>query len=205
MEQIRSATEHEIVSTFLLAEIDSSRWSATVHANLRDRGLSEDLIRKPNLRNAVENFTRDEVLSAYRGWRRNQYIFTNWPPTFDWSLVSLGQNDLADCRYINMPEWQLISDGTLEVTVGGSRGASPPATFPQEIALAIISIADSMDGGTDVPTLIGVKARESPIVVIVEGHARITAYAMSGAPKELTMLLGTTSLANLSMWPFYVH
>jgi hypothetical protein len=198
---IRSATEDEMVASFLQAEIDSSRWGEAVRQGLTTFKLTEAIVRHPNLNDAAQNCGRSAILGLYRGWQQDQMLFTRWPDGVEWWFVTLDKEDLANVRYLNHPDWRTFSGDTLRPTVAADRIRRGEGASLERIPLvAIKAIAVAMRDGVSFPPVIALATRESSTIIIVEGMTRMTAYALVRGEGELSALLGIARVAGLRAW-----
>src|SRR5579872_3666695 len=95
-----AASEHDMVASFLRAEINSSRYDDQILQPLTQRGLSRRLIDAPNLADAAENAARKWLL-GFRGYETRNLLFTGFPMDTQWRRVTLAPQDLARLRYAN--------------------------------------------------------------------------------------------------------
>jgi hypothetical protein len=132
---------------------------------------------------------RDEVLAGTRGWRIGG-LFDGLPEDIDWSRVALEPAEVLALRYIDWDWWLRISDGTRSAVVAAERiraGLVPGADADSERPLAARLRSDDPP-----PELIAVTTDLSAPPVLVEGHVRLTAYALHPEflPPRLEILLG---------------
>lgn len=71
----------------------------------------------------------------------------------------------------------------------------------EEINANVTAIADRLRNGDRFPPLIAVQCAGFSDVVLIEGHNRATAYALTGLPDEIEVFIGTS--AQIRFWPFY--
>jgi hypothetical protein len=165
---LRTATEDEVLETFVRAELDSPRYRETV------RKLLERVGDNPRA-----------VLSAYRSWP-DQGLFGGFPRNVKWFRAALSPEEVLDILYIDWDWW-------LRITNGSRR----PRDAAERIRAGLVagSTAESHEpyaatAATN-PELIAVRAPSS-YLVLLEGHARLTAYALypQHLPEELEIFLG---------------
>ena len=188
-----------MVASFLQAEIDSSRWGEAVRQGLTTFKLTEAIVRHPNLNDAAQNCGRSAILGLYRGWQQDQMLFTRWPDGVEWWFVTLDKEDLANVRYLNYSDWRTFSGNTLMPTVAADRVKRGDEAKGMPLD-AIKAIASEMSNGVRFLPVIAVGTRESSTIVMVEGHTRITAYALAEGEGELSALLGIAPVAGLRAW-----
>ena len=180
MRILRSATEDEVLAAFVRAELDSPRYGETV------RKLVDRVGDNPRA-----------VLSAYRAWP-DQGLFGGFPREVRWSRAALTPDEVLDIRYINWGWWLRLSGGTRSARDAAERiraGAVPGVTDgPENEVIA--------RGAAAAPELIAVRAPGS-YLVLVEGHVRLTAYALypQYLPSELELCLGESP--DMGRWSEY--
>jgi hypothetical protein len=192
MREIRPASEDEVVATFLRAEIDSPRWSATLRGFLARDHMPERTLRAPDFANPAENAYRRRLLGEFRGWGTNRLLLRGFPSDLSWSLVAVTLAELAKIQYINWPYWVEISGGTRLAKDAASRiraglaeehRASYGQKLPELIVVSTLSPNDRL--------------------VAVEGHARLTAYSLveGSLPESINIFLGRS--ASVEEWGLY--
>src|SRR5436309_236272 len=114
MIELRPARECEIVSAFLKAEVDSSRYSKYILPQLARVGLLRDqLIDDPDLDNEHHNLIRQKILGEYRGYGRGVGLFYLFPADVHWRRVELEPHELGCLKYIGRDKsWLSFSEET---------------------------------------------------------------------------------------------
>jgi hypothetical protein len=131
---------------------------------------------------------RDDVLSGRRGWRLGG-LFQGFPEELDWQRVALAPAEVLSIRYIHWHWWLKISGATRS-----------PREAARRIRTGLVAGADlegdrliaaRLQSEEPPPELIVVRTPDGPLV-LVEGHMRLTAYALfpEYLPSELEVLLG---------------
>src|SRR5437763_10152173 len=169
-----------MVATFLRAELDSPRFREALLAFVDDVAL----ITRPDLDDAEENAARARALDGYRGWFRRVWLFHGFPHDVEWSRVALTRDEVLSILYIDWDWWVEVSAGTRRPLDAARRirdGLVPGVTAEEHERVA---------GGT----LIVVTNPQRAKFVLVEGHARLTAFALAPqrVPDELEVLLGVS-------------
>ena len=191
MQHLHPIAEDEMVAVFLRTEIASSRFRPTLLELLRRDDRDPRLVEHPDLADADENAYRRHLLGAHRGYRRNADVFTAMPAGVRWYRALISPDEVARVRYLNDDYWILLS--------GGSRLATDAATrIRQGIEAFGVGnggfwfLADALAAGAVFPELILVGAEEHTPLVVLEGHARLTAYALRREylPPTLPVLVG---------------
>jgi hypothetical protein len=175
--------EAVVVHAFLLAELDSPRFSAELRAALARLDASDALVRDADLGDAGANASRRAVLDTYRG----DYLGRNLDPLV-WRRALCSPDELLEIRTIAWDFW-------LEVT-GGSR-------LPADAAAYFRARGDDEHFVVGGPPLIVVRADASAHAMVVEGHGRLVAAAMhpEELPPQLEILLGEG--ASIRDWSLY--
>jgi len=189
---IRASSEAEVVAVFLRAELDSPRYGERVRELLRDAGLDESTLLAPDLANAGENALRARILEKHRAWLRREGLFNGFPEDVDWSLVGLEPDKVLSILYIDWDWWLEISGGTRRPLDAAARIRS--GNVPGADVQADERIAARLRSDDPPPELIVASTPELSRLVAVEGHVRLTAYALfpDYLPAELPVYLGTS-------------
>jgi hypothetical protein len=166
---LRSATEDEVLATFVRGEVDSPRYGKTV------RKLIDRVGDNPRA-----------ILGAYRSWP-DQGLFYGFPKRVEWFRAALAPDEVLDILYINWDWWLRVSEGSRSPRDAAAllRSDAIPGNPVEEEDELVARAA-----GTN-PELIAVRAPES-YLVLLEGHVRLTSYALfpEYLPRELEIYLG---------------
>ena len=203
METIGPSSEDEMVAAFLRAEVAASRYQSKVRPYMARLGVTETMIEEPDFANDAENELRSSLLTAYRGWRNNEALFERWPAGLVWSRVELEPTDAQHIRYANASEWEELSDGTWMATDGARRiAARDPrlSGWRPDTLEAIIGIRAAIEAGESFPPIIAIGVPSGRVIILVEGHARMTAYLSLGFPDRLGIIYGAAPLTRLQPW-----
>jgi hypothetical protein len=186
---VRDSSEDEMIALFLLGELSSERFGEGIRTALAAAGQPETLITAADLADADQNRARRATLAATRGYGENRDVFENFPARVRWIRAMLTPGELAQVRYIEYSYWNELS--------GGSRLASDAA---QQIRRGIkvfgvsnrrfLRAARAVERGELFPPLI-LAGRRTDRLMCLEGHLRLTAYALAGFPREVECLVGT--------------
>ena len=198
MRIVRAASEPEVVATFLRAEIESTRWGDKLRTLLREDGAEEAVLVRPDLEDAEANAYRARVLDRHRGWLQRIGLFQGLPRDLDWKLVALTPPEVLAIRYIDWDWWLEISAGTRDASVAADRirrGLVPGADLDSDRALA-----ERLRSAAPPPELITIAPPDLSKLVVLEGHVRLTAYALFSEllPDELHVFVGTS--ADVDRW-----
>jgi hypothetical protein len=189
---LRPASEAEVVATFLRAEIESARWGDKLRDLIREDGVDESVLAHPDVDDADANAYRANVLDRHRGWLQRIGLFQGLPRDLAWTLVALFPEEVLAMRYIDCHWWLELSDGTRDPRVAADRirrGLVPGADLESDRALA-----ERLRSPTPPPELIVIAPPDLSKLVVLEGHARLTAYALFPhvLPDELPVFVGTS-------------
>ena len=178
-----------MVACFLLGELTSRRFGAGIRRALAAAGVSEHLLTDADLADPVANRTRRDLLRATRGYGDGRDVFEDFPAGVRWIRAVLTPDELALVRYIEYSYWNELS--------GGSR---LPGDAARRIRAGVrvfgvsnhrfIAAARAVRRGERFPPLI-LAGRRRATLVCLEGHLRLTAYALAGFPVEVECLVGT--------------
>ncbi len=183
MRVLGASGEDEMVACFLRGELTSARFGPAIRAQL---GADEQLVTHPDLSDPRANAARRAVLAATRGYGENRGLFENFPAQVTWTKAVLSAAELAEVRYINYSYWVELS--------GGSRR-------PADAAVRIEAGIRAFDVSNE-PFVRAAQAIERfwPLIVVgegpdrlvcLEGHLRLTAYALAGFPVDVECFVGT--------------
>jgi hypothetical protein len=186
---IRNSSEDEMIALFLLGELGSERFGRGIRSALDAASQTEALITAADLSDVDQNRARRAILAAARGYGENRDVFERFPARVRWVRAMLAPSELAGVRYIDYSYWNELS--------GGSRLASDAA---QQIRHGIkvfgvsnkrfLRAARAVERGEHFQPLILVGLRKDCLICL-EGHLRLTAYALAGFPSEVECLIGT--------------
>jgi hypothetical protein len=189
---LRPTSEDEMIAVFLRAELDSSRYGKTLRGYVERDGREPDVLRRPDLDDPEANSYRRGLLEEYRAYERRDGLFGGFPRQVDWFRAMLSRDEVLDVLYINWDWWLTISDGTRRPRVAARKirdGLVPGSTVEEHEPLAVALL----DTPRPAELIVATTSEHSPLVV-VEGHFRLTAYALfpEHLPDELEILLGVS-------------
>jgi hypothetical protein len=191
MRILRPATEDEVIATFLRAELDSGRYSPVLRTLLERDGVGADVLARPDLADPAANRYRSSLLDEYRGFERRIGLFGGFPDSVDWHRAALAPPEVLEILYIDWDWWLEITDGTRRPTDAANkirRGEVAGSTVDEHLMLL----------DRPQPELIVVTTPDRQNLVVLEGHYRLTAYAMfpKRVPDELELYLGEAEEMN---------
>ncbi len=207
MRLLRPSSEAETIAEFLRQEYAShDRYGAQIDACLAEEGVPARLLMEPDLADPGANADRRRVLARYRGYGAGGYSYlTDFPDTgVVWNWVALTPDELLASRYIGFPAslWMHLSAGTRDPRVAAERINAGYDT-PDRDSRTFMDLAAKLRSGLTVPPPTLVSADGGDTRVILEGHTRITAYALAPEtiPAETHVILGTSP--SIARWDEY--
>ena len=157
-------SEDEMIAVFVRGELESERWREKIRA--------------------LGDLDPRALLEGHRGYERRRGLFHGFPRDVGWFRADLTREELLDIRYIDWDWWRDVSGGT----------RSPREAARRIHAGEIPGVAaDEHDPRFDHP-LIAVTIPELSPLVLLEGHVRLTAYALfpERVPHQVEILLGVS-------------
>ena len=193
MRRLRPSSEAEMVALFLGTELPAARFRDKLRALLDQAGLPERLITAPNLDDPAENQAREQLLTQHREYGTRTGLFDGFPHDVRWEWMAITPAELATVRYVDYDYWVELSGGTCLAIDAAPRIRAGVAPFGVSSDWAL-GMAQAVAGGARFPPLILVTTGPSGALVVLEGHARLTAYMLcpDRLPPELEMLVGSS-------------
>jgi hypothetical protein len=149
------------------------------------RAADEDEVAAAFVRAELESPRfREEVLAGTRAWRMGG-LFDGFPDDIAWFRAALTRDEVLAIQYIDWDWWLRITDGSRLATDAADRirrGLVEGVTAEEHEPIA----ARLRDGSAQDLIVVG------PPLVLVEGHVRLTSYALfpEYLPPELELFLG---------------
>jgi hypothetical protein len=201
MRVIRQSTESEVVAVFLRAELDSPRYGERIRDLLPAAGLDESALLAPELEDADANVRRARVLEEHRAWLRRDGLFGGFPKEVDWALVGLTPEEVLRVLYIDWDWWLRVSGGTRVPLDAAARIRADEV--PGSTADSHEQIAARLRTDDPPPELIVASTPDLARLVALEGHVRLTAYALfpEYLLEELAVYLGTSP--DMERWALF--
>lgn len=200
MRVIGESSEAEMVAVFLCGELLSNRFGETVRGALALAGVGEEVVLSPNLDDEGENALRRAALGTARGFGRREGLFGGFPDDVRWERAALTPDEVLAIRYIDYDYWVELSGGSRLPTDAARRIRAGVTVFgvPNE---GFFAMADSFESSPP-PHLIAVGGI-GPGLVLLEGHVRLTAFALRPEllPEELELLVGhSPRIGEWALW-----
>jgi hypothetical protein len=195
MRRLRASGEAEMVALFLRTELPAARSRDDLGAHLKREGLAERVVTAPDLGDDAENRARLRLLTHHRGYGTRTELFDGFPDDVSWHWMAITPAELAGVRYIDYDYWVELSGGSRQAVDAGLRIRAGVAPFgvPSDWALGM---AQEVARGARFPPLILVTTGPGEELVVLEGHARLTAFmlARDRLPPELEVLVGSSPM-----------
>jgi hypothetical protein len=186
---IGESSEDGMIACFLLGELTSERFGAEVRRALLAAGQPERLLTDADLADPEANRARRDLLTAVRGYGENRDVFEDFPARVRWIRAVLKPDELAHVRYIEYSYWNELSGGSRLSLDAAKRIRAGVEVFGVSNR-RFVAAARAVQRGERFPPLILVGRRRDALVCL-EGHLRLTAYALAGFPVEVECLIGT--------------
>jgi hypothetical protein len=174
-------TEDEMIAVYLRAELGSERFGPQLRRLLARDGRE--------LASADAAYRR-QLLDEHRAYERREGLFGGFPHDVDWFRALLGRDEALDILFIDWSWWLELSGGTRR-----PREAARRIRAHQLTRLTAGVTAEEHEPFLDsTAELIAVTTPAHDKLVLVEGHVRLTAYALfpDRVPEELEILLGVS-------------
>ncbi len=197
MKILRSITVNEMISQYLLNEFYSDCFNKSIVKQLKDLGLSQDIILNPDINDEVQNDFRGRILTGYRGFANKTFMFENFPSEVEWTRALINQDEIFRIQYINSEDWIELAGGTRSPKEASLNIRYELKSFNPKI----VEAAESLRMGNIFNTLILVTDHHK--LIILDGHLRITAYMLEPdlIPHSLEVIVGFSP--KLSNWIYY--
>jgi len=193
MRQLRPSSEAEMVALFLCTELPAARFRDRLRALLERDGLPERVITDPDLDDDAENQARLRLLTEHREYGTRTGLFDGFPDDVRWQWMAITPAELARVRYVDYDYWVELSGGTRLAVDAAPRIRAGVAPFGVSSDWAL-GMAQEVARGARFPPLILVTTGPGGDLVVLEGHARLTAFmlARDRLPPELEVLVGSS-------------
>jgi len=202
MKIFEELTEDQMIGAFLKGEIDSERFGSEMKKEINTLGIRVNVVINPDTSDAQQNELRRKIFSRYRGYGDNQKLFEKFPTNIKWMRARLHKNELLKVRYIDYDYWIELSSGS-RLPIDAANNIRKGIEVFKISNERFLKTAQSLRDGEIFPELILVGKDDKSYMVILEGHLRLTAYAL--APEhipELTPVIVGFS-PSIEQWPEY--
>ena len=200
MKILRESSENEMILEFLKAESTSERFSQQMKKIMEKLGFDENVVFSANLQSEIENMQRKKLLGEFRGYGLGKDLFENFPTQFtEWCLCSFLSSDLEKIRYIDYSYWNELSAGTGKPLIAAETIRSGMRIYDLSNDGFCHAAEYIKNGGAFSKLFFLTSDYEN--FVIVEGHFRMTAYAL--VPEcfnEIEVIVGKCDRDELNLW-----
>lgn len=176
MKIIRHSNEDEMIACFLNGELFSSRFGDTLRKTVAKLKYDLRIIEHPNWKDSSENQERRHILSEFRNYGKNNDIFENFPKVNKYVIAEFESQDLKNIRYINYNYWNELSNGTGSPLVASKNITQGKIVFNVSNAPFFEGVKLLKSGSKFKPCIL--LTADYNTFVVLEGHSRITCYAM---------------------------
>jgi len=203
MKILNKSSENEMIALFLNGEIKSKRWGNKINEIIKKENINENIIINPNLNNNNENKLRKLVLKIFRGYN-NKEIFKNFPKKIDWNWAILDKNDILKIKYITYDYWEELTNGTRYAKDSVKNIRNNIEIFGVSNN-NFIKLSEYIKYGNKIePLIILAPVEKKDNMIILEGHARLTAINLvMEYITEIKVLIGFVEERILNKWDKY--
>ena len=176
MRLLHAISEDEMIAVFLRGELESERFGEQLRGLLARDGH--------DFRDADAAYLRG-ILDEHRAYERRGGLFGGFQREVDWFRAALTRDEVLDILFIDWSWWLELSGRTRRPREAARRIRAGELTG--KTAGATAEEHESYLASTAELIAVSTPAREK--LVLVEGHVRLTAYALF---PELELLLGVS-------------
>lgn len=200
MKLLNRISEVEVIAEFLKAEINSKRFGLRIKSALGNVDVS--IITNPDLNDDQENLYRKRLLGEVRGYGKNKKLFENFPSKVIWNKAIFSREDLQSVMYIDYSYWNELSSHSRLPIVAAKNVINDIKIFGKDNS-GFKEINSDIKQGKTFPKMIFVSCNKSSKIVVLEGHARLTAYFLDieYTPAELEVIIGYSE--DFVAWDLY--
>lgn len=194
MRILGQSSEAEMIACFLRGELTSIRFGPGLRAALSAAGLTDRLLTDADLSDETENRARRNLLGTTRGYGQDRDVFDESfpaPADVQWTRAELNPGELAQVRYIEYSYWNELSGGT-RLPIDAARRIGDGVRAFDVSNQPFLAAARAVARGERFPPLILVGQNHADLVCL-EGHLRLTGYALAGFPTDVECLIGIAS------------
>ncbi len=204
MRLLSAISEDEMIAHFLGTEINSNRFGKQILALLDRDGRDRTVVDAPDLNSWQENAYRLGLLGDFRGYRRNMGLFNGFPNEVAWHWAALTPDELLQVRYIDYSYWNELSRGTRLPTVAAQTIRAGTVIYGQSTQ-GYLTLAEELCRGGQFPALILTGVSPVEPLVVMEGHVRLTTYALvpECLPETMEAIVGFSP--DFPQWGAYAN
>jgi hypothetical protein len=171
-----------MIAVFLRGELDSTRYGPRLREEL---GRNTRILTEPRLGDEDENHYRRRLLDDHRAYDRREGLFFGFPRDVDWYRARASRDEVLDILYIDWDWWLTLSGGTRRPRDAAARIRAG------EIAGQTAEEDEPLLAAVAKPLIAAATPRVDKLV-LVEGHVRLTAFALfpERVPAQLELIVG---------------
>lgn len=192
-------SEDFFILTFLKSEIDSSRFGEEISKGLAKLDKTTDLILNADLSDENQNLLRKQVFDNYREYSTRQGLFEGFPADVNWKSECWEMDKLLESLYIDYDYWNELSNDTRKPVVAAQNILAGKEVFGVSNQ-PFLNFANHTQEVSFENIILVKENQDSAKTVILEGHSRVTIYALNPKirPKQIQVLVGY--IENMSQW-----
>lgn len=197
---IEKVSENEVVAEFLLAEINSPRFSEGL-VNALD-GKSKSVLTNPDLNNECDNKFRKKLLGVGRGFGLDKALFEGFPKDVEWHKAIIEKEELIKIKYINYGFWNKLTSKTRS-SKKAIQNIKSGIKFSGIDFVNFNEVGEKVRDNGSFPRIIVVSRFEKTPLIVLEGHTRLTAYLLNieHVPQCLEIFVGFSR--KLNRWKYF--
>lgn len=158
------------------------------------------IIKSADIKVPAENMLRRKILSIYRGYGLNSEMFENFPHIYKWLSATCEKADMAKIKYINYAYWNELSDKSSSPIYAAESIKNNKTVFGVSNA-NFISGTEYLKSGSEFLPVILITDESEKRYIILEGHSRMTVYALAPEYFEGTeCMIGYCEPEELIQW-----
>lgn len=200
MKILKHITENEVIAEFLKSEMKSKRFGRRIVGALKNK--SKRIITNPNLENKKDNQFRRNLFGKVRGFGGNKDLFENFPLDIKWFRAIITKQELKKVKYIDYSYWNEISNKT-RLPSEAIKNVKDDVKIFNVGNEGFWEILSEVKKGKRLPYMILVAKNRKSQLVVLEGHARLTAYFLEPKvmPQKLEVIIGYSE--KITDWNLY--
>ncbi|KKQ90010.1 MAG: hypothetical protein UT14_C0046G0001 [Candidatus Shapirobacteria bacterium GW2011_GWE1_38_92] len=176
MKILHNITVEEMISVFLIAELNSPRWGKKIENILLKNKIDKRIVTSPNISNSRENSLRALVLGEFRGYGKKDGLFDDIDEVISWKKVLLESEDFKKIKYIDYDYWNELS-GKTGFVVDGAKNVKKGMEIFNVSNKQYWQILEHVKNGGKFPSLILLSDKTGGLKLL-EGHVRLTGYLL---------------------------
>ncbi|HQW82113.1 MAG: hypothetical protein IPF83_05600 [Rhodanobacteraceae bacterium] len=176
--------EDVMVREFLRAEVVSPRYAERYQRVLQSHHWNAEQLFEPGA-DAADR--RRVLLAEVRGFGDNRWLFAGFPADVSWRRQRLASRDFDRLYSGNFPEWAALGGGSRLVRDAARRITG--GLVRSELVTGVRGTLVALRSGSPLPALIALEA-DPERWVLLEGHTRATALAMTDVLPNVSILVG---------------